>query len=68
MGGGGGGGWHFFFLIFSRFIILHLEITLSFPKLHYAFEEKKFFCYHNFMKKVIRSCLKMNLKISHKLR
>ena len=27
-----------------------------------------FFCHHNFTKKVILSCLKMNLKISYKLR
>ena len=37
----GAGGWHFSYLIFSRF--LHLEITLSFAKLCYAFEEKNFF-------------------------
>ena len=28
---------------------LHLEITLSFARLCYAFKEKKKFCYHNFM-------------------
>ena len=31
-----GGGWHFSYLIFSNFIILHLEIILSFPKLRYT--------------------------------
>ena len=29
---------------------------------------KNFFCHHNFMKKVILSCLKTILKIFHKLR
>ena len=28
---------------------LHLEITLNFAKLCYAFEEKIFFCQRNFM-------------------
>ena len=53
-GGGGGrnygagagpfkrGSWHFSDLIFSTFIILHLEITFSFAKLCYVFEEKIF--------------------------
>ena len=39
----GGGGWHFSYAIFSKFIILHLEITLPFAKLCYAFEKKLFF-------------------------
>ena len=40
-----------------------------FAKLCHAFEEKNFFCHHNFKKKkIILSCLKTNLKISHKLR
>ena len=48
---------------------LHLEITLPFTKLCYAFEEKLFFSATIILwKKVILSCLKMNLKISHKLR
>ena len=42
-GGGGGGDWHFSYLIFSRFIIFVLEITLLFAKLCDAFEEKIFF-------------------------
>ena len=52
-----GGDWHFSYLIFSRFIILHLETILPFAKLCYAFEEKNFFCHYNFMKEVIRSYL-----------
>ena len=51
-GGGGGGGkgvCHFSYLIISFF---HSEITLPFPKLCYACEEKKIFCHHNFMKKI----------------
>ena len=48
---------------------LHSEITLPFAKLCYAFEEKLFFSATIILwKKVILSCLKMNLKISHKLR
>ena len=67
--GGGGGGvvWHFFYLIFRRIIFLHLEIALLFAELRYVFEENIFFRHHNFMKKVILSRLKMNLKI-HTLR
>ena len=36
---------------FQGLSFLHLEITLPFAKLCYAFEKKKFFCHHNFMKK-----------------
>ena len=47
----------------------HIEIALPFTKLCYAFEEKLFFSVTIILwKKVILSCLKMNLKISHKLR
>ena len=54
---------------FKGLSFLHLKITLSFAKLCYAFEEKKFFSATIiFWKKVIWSCLKMTLKISHKLR
>ena len=35
---------------FQGLSFLHLEITLPFAKLCYAFEEK-LFCHHNFMKK-----------------
>ena len=49
--------------------MLHLEINLPFAKLCYAFEEKLFFSVTIILrKKVILSCLKINLKISHKLR
>ena len=54
-GGGGGGGY------------LYLEITLTFAKLCYAFEKKKIFSATILGKKVILSCLNMNLKTSHKL-
>ena len=37
------GGWHFSYLIFQDLPFLHLEITLYFAKMCYAFEEKKFF-------------------------
>ena len=48
---------------------LHLEITLPFAKLCYAFGEKLFFSATIILcKKVIVSCLKMNLKTLHKLR
>ena len=54
---------------FKGLSFLHSEITLSFAKLCYAFEEKKNFSATIILrKKVIWSCLKMNLKISHKLR
>ena len=36
---------------FQGVSFLHLEITLRFAKLCHAFEEKKFLCHHNFMKK-----------------
>ena len=39
---------------------------LHFAELCYAFEEKKYICHHSFLKKVILSCLNINLKISHK--
>ena len=54
---------------FQGLSFLHLEITLPFAKFCYAFEEKLFFSATIILgKKVILSCLKMNLKISHKLR
>ena len=38
--------------LFQGLSFLHLEITFSFAKLRYTFEEKKiFFCHHNFMEK-----------------
>ena len=44
--------------LFQGFSFLHLEITLLFAKLSYAFEEKLFFSFCS----IILSCLKMNLK------
>ena len=41
VGGGGAGTFPIYF--FQGLSFLHLEITLSFAKLCYAFEEKKFF-------------------------
>ena len=49
--GGKGAGWHFSYLFFQDLSFFNLEITLPFAELCYAFEEKKFFCHHNFMKK-----------------
>ena len=67
--GGGDGGWHFSYLIYLRFLIFTFIIILLVAKLCYAFEEKLFFSATIILwKKVILSCLKMNLKISHKLR
>ena len=67
--GGTGSFWHFSYLIISRFIIFtfrnyftHCKIVLS------IWRKIIFFCHYDFMKKVILSCLKMNLKISHKFR
>ena len=62
--------------VFQDLSFLHLEITLPFAKLCYtplqncATHLKKiiFFCHHNFGKKIIQSCLKINLKLSKKLR
>ena len=54
---------------FQGLSFFHLETNLSFAKLCYVFKKKIFFfCNHNFIKKVILSCLKMNLKISRQLR
>ena len=65
----GGGGWHCPYLIFSRFITFTFTNYCTLAKLCYAFEEKLFFSATIILwKKVILSCLKMNLKISHKLR
>ena len=55
------GGWHFSYLVFSRFIIFKFRNFFVLCKIALYVG----LCYHNFMKKVIRSCLKMNLKISH---
>ena len=64
-----GWGWHFPVSFFQGLSFLHLEITVPFAKLCYVFEEKLFFSATTILgSKVIVSCLKMNLKISHKLR
>ena len=64
-----GGAGTFPIKFFQGLTFLHTEITLPFAKLSYAFEEKLFFSATIILwKKVILSCLKMNLKISHKLR
>ena len=60
--GSGVGGWHFRYLIFSRLSFLHSEIIFCSAKLCYRFEEKLFF-EENVFKKVILSCLKMNLSV-----
>ena len=64
-----GGGLSFFlFVFFQRLSFLHLEITLPFVKLRYLLEEKNLFSATIISsKKVIRNCLKMNLKKFHKL-
>ena len=63
------GGGTFPIKFFQDLSFLHSEITLLFAKLCYAFEEKLFFSTTIFLlKKVILSCLKMNLKISLQLR
>ena len=57
-GGGRGEGWHFSYLNFSlQNCVMHLK-------------QNYFFCHHNFMKKkkIILSCLKIDLKIFHQLR
>ena len=66
------GGWHFSFLIFSRFIIFTFRnyLTLCYPLQNCVMHLKKksFSVTIIFWKKVILRCLKMNLKISHKLK
>ena len=70
------GDWHFSYLIFSKFVIFTFRnyfilckiVLYNFAKLCYAFEEKFFFFHHNFRKKSYVTCLKMDLKISNKLR
>ena len=66
------GGWTGTFSIkfFQGLSFLHLEITLAFAKLSYDFEKKFFFFSATIIlwKKIILSCLKMNLKIPNKLR
>ena len=62
-----GGRGHFSYFIFSRFIIFTFRNYFTFC--NNAFEEKLFFAATIISgQKVILSCLKMNLKTSHKLR
>ena len=65
---GAGGGLALLLFNFSRFTIFTSGNNYSLQNcvMHLKKEKLFFFCYHNFMKKVILSCLKMNLKISHK--
>ena len=60
-GEGEGGQTLFLFNFFNVYHFFYLEIALPFAKLCYAFEEKLFFS-------VTIICLKVNLKISYKLR
>ena len=66
---GGGGADTFPISLFQGLSFLHLESTLPFAKPCYAFEKKNFFSVTIILWiKAILSCLKMNLKTSHKLR
>ena len=65
----GGGDWHFSCLIFSRFIIFTFRNYFTLFKIVLCIWRKKIFSLTIILwKKVILSCLEMNLKISHKLR
>ena len=65
-----GGSWHFFYLIFARFIIFTFRIYFTLCKIVLCIWRKTFIFPVTILlwKKVILSCLKMNLKIFHKLR
>ena len=64
-----GGSWHFSYLIFLRFIIFTFRNYCNvFKIVLYIWREKKNFVAIIIWKKVFLSCLKMNLKIFHKLR
>ena len=65
----GGGAGTFPIKFFQGLSFLHLKITLPFAKLCHAFEEKIFFSATIILvNMVILSNLKMNQKISYKLR
>ena len=65
----GRGGWQFSYLTFSRLIIFTFGNYFTIYKILLCIRKITFFCHHNFYEKnIILSCLKMNLKISHKLR
>ena len=57
-----------FIIFFQGLLFLHLEVTLPFAKLCYAFEEKWFFFATVILGKKVILSLKINLKISHNLR
>ena len=62
------GGWHCSYLIFLRFIIFTFRNYFTLCKIVLCIWEKLFFsAIIILLKKVILSCLQMNLKISHKL-
>ena len=64
-----GGAGTFPIKFFQSLSFLHLEITLPFAKLCHTLEEQQNFSVTMILwKKVILSCVKMNLKIFHKLR
>ena len=52
--------------ILKKGSLMHVTIACMKQQEHVLpLEEKSFFLPHNFMKKVILSCLKMNLKITY---
>ena len=64
-----GRGWHFSYIVFSSFIIFTFKNYFTLCKIMLSFEEKLFLSATIiFCNKFIVSYLKMNLKISHKLR
>ena len=60
--------WHFSYLFFSRFIIFTFRNYFTLCKIVLCIWRSFFSVTIILWKKVILSCLKMNLKISHKLR
>ena len=65
---GGGGGWHFSYLTFSSFIVFAFKNYCALCKILCIWKKWFFSVTIILGEKVILSCLKMNLKISHKLR
>ena len=64
-----GGGWHFFYLIFSKFIIFTFRNCFTLCKIVLCIWRKIIFSVTIILwKNVTLSCLKINLKISQKLR
>ena len=64
----GGGGLHFSHLIFSRFIIFTIRNYFTTKIVLCIWNKIIFYATMILCKKVILSCLKMNLKIAHKLK